>query len=214
MASRGVNKVILVGHLGADPEVRYSAGGLAFVHVSLATNHSIKNKQTGEWQDATEWHRVAFFDRQAEVAGEYLRKGSQIYVEGRLQTRKWQDPQTGQDRWSTEIIANEMIMLGSRFDSTTAPYAAPSAGGGYASPPAPRTPPSPQYGSPPSQYGSPPPQYGSPPPQQAVPPSPPPYEGQQYSPPPPPPPPGTVSPPPPAGTNNPPSKGFDDDIPF
>lgn len=211
--AKGVNKVILVGHLGADPEVRYSAGGLAFANVSLATNHSVKNKQTGEWQDATEWHRVVFFDRLAEVVGEYLRKGSQIYVEGRLQTRKWQDQQTSQDRWTTEIVANEMQMLGSRFDSGTAPYAAPSAGAGsagagsgYASPPPQRTPPAPPYGSPPSQYGS-------PPPQQAAPPSPPPYDGQQYSPPPPPPPTGTVSPPP-AGSNNPPSKGFDDDIPF
>ena len=108
--AKGVNKVILVGHLGNDPDVRYSPGGLAVANVSIATNHSVKNKQTGEWQDATEWHRVVFFDRLAEVVGEYLRKGSQVYVEGRLQTRKWQDQQTGQDRWTTEIVANEMQM--------------------------------------------------------------------------------------------------------
>lgn len=215
MAARGVNKVILIGHLGNDPDVRYSAEGASVTNISLATNDAWQDKQTGQWQERTEWHRVVFFSRLAEVAAEYLRKGSQIYVEGNIRTEEWQD-QTGTKRYTTKIYAREMHMLGSRFDSTTAPYAAPGAGaggagagGGYTSPPPPRTPPSPPYGSP-SPQGSPPPQYGSPPTQQAVPPSPPPYDGQQYSPPPPT---GTVSPPP-AGSNNPPSKGFDDDIPF
>ena len=113
--ARGVNKVILIGHLGNDPEVRYTASGAAVATISLATTHGIKNKQTGEWQDLTEWHRVVFFNKQAEVAGEYLRKGSQIYVEGRLRTQKWQD-QSGADRYTTEIVAQEMQMLGSKGD--------------------------------------------------------------------------------------------------
>jgi single-strand DNA-binding protein len=111
--ARGVNKVILVGNLGADPETRYTAGGTAITNIRIATSESWKDKQTGENQERTEWHRVAFFNRLAEIAGEYLRKGSQVYVEGSLRTRKWQD-QSGQDRYSTEVVASEMQMLGSR----------------------------------------------------------------------------------------------------
>jgi single-strand DNA-binding protein len=111
--ARGVNKVILVGNLGADPEVRYMPNGGAVANVTVATTESWKDKQSGENQEKTEWHRVVFFARLAEIVGEYLKKGSQIYVEGRLQTRKWQD-KNGQDRYTTEIVANEMQMLGSR----------------------------------------------------------------------------------------------------
>ncbi len=111
--ARGVNKVILVGHLGKDPEVRYSPNGGAVTNITLATSESWKDKTSGEKQERTEWHRVVFFGRLAEIAGEYLKKGAQIYLEGRLQTRKWQDKE-GQDRYTTEIVANEMQMLGSR----------------------------------------------------------------------------------------------------
>ncbi len=111
--ARGVNKVILVGNLGKDPEVRYTPSGSAVANITVATADQWKDKQTGEMQDRTEWHRIVFFNRLAEIAGEYLKKGSQVYLEGRLQTRKWQD-QNGQDRYTTEIVANEMQMLGSR----------------------------------------------------------------------------------------------------
>ncbi|MHB8257322.1 MAG: single-stranded DNA-binding protein [Acidiferrobacterales bacterium] len=111
--ARGVNKVILVGHLGKDPEVRYSPNGGAIANITLATSESWKDKTSGEKQERTEWHRVVFFNRLAEIAGEYLKKGAQIYVEGRLQTRKWQDKE-GKDRYTTEIVAGEMQMLGSR----------------------------------------------------------------------------------------------------
>jgi len=111
--ARGINKVILVGNLGNDPDIRYTAGGAAVANISVATKDSWKDKETGEQQDRTEWHRVVFFARLAEVVGEYLRKGSQVYIEGRLQTRKWQD-KSGNDRYSTEIVANEMQMLGGR----------------------------------------------------------------------------------------------------
>lgn len=114
--ARGVNKVILVGNLGRDPEIRYSANGQAIANVNIATSESWKDKNTGEKQEKTEWHRIVFFGRLAEIAGEYLKKGSQIYVEGRLQTRKWQDKE-GKDRYTTEIVANEMQMLGSRGGS-------------------------------------------------------------------------------------------------
>lgn len=113
MASRGLNKVMLIGNLGADPEVRYSPSGMAVANVRLATNESWRDKESGETQERTEWHRVVFFGRLAEVVKEYLHKGSQIYLEGRLQTRKWQD-KDGQDRYSTEIVANDMQMLGGR----------------------------------------------------------------------------------------------------
>ncbi|ADE16840.1 single-strand binding protein [Nitrosococcus halophilus Nc 4] len=120
MASRGVNKVILIGNLGRDPEVRYTASGGAIANITLATSETWKDKTTGEQQERTEWHRVVFFGRLGEIAGEYLKKGSKIYVEGRLQTRKWQG-QDGQDRYTTEIVANEMQML-DRATGGSAPY--------------------------------------------------------------------------------------------
>ncbi len=111
--ARGINKVILVGNLGADPDTRYMPSGSAVTNIRIATSESWKDRETGEQQERTEWHNVAFFGRLAEIAGEYLRKGSQVYVEGRLRTRKWQD-RDGNDRWTTEVIANEMQMLGGR----------------------------------------------------------------------------------------------------
>ena len=114
--SRGVNKVILVGTLGRDPEVKYMPSGGAVTNVSLATSESRKDKQSGEKKEITEWHRVVFFNKLAEIAGEYLRKGQQVYIEGSLRTRKWQG-QDGQDRYTTEIIASDMQMLGSRNNS-------------------------------------------------------------------------------------------------
>lgn len=111
--ARGVNKVILIGNLGKDPEVRYAPNGSAVANITLATSESWKDKNSGEKQEKTEWHRVVFFGKLAEIAGEYLKKGSQVYVEGRLQTRKWQD-KDGKDRYTTEIVANELQMLGSR----------------------------------------------------------------------------------------------------
>ena len=137
MASRGVNKVILVGHLGRDPEIRYAASGAAIANASLATSESWKDKTTGENTERTEWHRVVFFGRLAEIVGEYLKKGSQIYVEGRIQTRKWQD-KDGNDRYTTEVVANDMQMLGGRAGAGTgdAPAASESNGGGDSIPPA------------------------------------------------------------------------------
>ena len=120
--ARGVNKAILVGNLGRDPEVRYSPSGAAVANVSIATTDTWKDKNTGEQQERTEWHRVVFFGRLAEIVGEYLKKGSQIYVEGRLQTRKWQD-KDGNDRFTTEIVANDMQMLGGRSGAGAAPGA-------------------------------------------------------------------------------------------
>ncbi len=111
-----VNKVILVGRLGKDPEVRYATNGSAMANVTLATSENWKDRATGQRQERTEWHSLVFFGRLAEIAGEYLRKGSQVYVEGRIQTRKWQD-QTGNDRYTTEIVVNEMTMLGGRAGS-------------------------------------------------------------------------------------------------
>jgi len=111
--ARGINKVIIVGNLGNDPETRYMPSGSAVTNLTVATNESWKDKATGEQKDRTEWHKVAMFNRLAEIAAEYLRKGSQVYIEGKLRTRKWQD-KSGQDRWTTEIIADEMQMLGAR----------------------------------------------------------------------------------------------------
>lgn len=111
--ARGINKVILVGNLGKDPEVRYSPNGNAVANITLATSEQWKDRNSGEQQEKTEWHRVVFFNRLAEIVGEYLKKGSQVYVEGKLQTRKWQG-QDGQDRYTTEIVASEMQMLGGR----------------------------------------------------------------------------------------------------
>ena len=111
--ARGVNKVILLGNLGADPETRYTASGSAVTNIRLATTDSWRDRQSGEQQERTEWHRVVFFGRLAEIAAEYLRKGRQCYIEGRIQTRKWQG-QDGQDRYTTEIVASDMQMLGGR----------------------------------------------------------------------------------------------------
>ncbi|HGJ5884532.1 single-stranded DNA-binding protein [Arsenophonus sp.] len=119
MASRGINKVILIGNLGQDPEIRYMPNGGAVANLTLATSESWRDKQSGEMREKTEWHRVVIFGKLAEVAGEYLRKGSQVYIEGSLQTRKWQD-QNGQDRYSTEVVVNiggTMQMLGARGGS-------------------------------------------------------------------------------------------------
>ncbi|MEJ2360742.1 MAG: single-stranded DNA-binding protein [Gammaproteobacteria bacterium] len=123
--ARGVNKVILIGNLGRDPEVRYMPNGQAVANVAIATSESWKDKNTGEQQERTEWHRVVFFRRLAEIAGEYLKKGSKVYIEGKLQTRKWQDNQ-GQDRYTTEIVANEMQMLDSRGGSNNNYSSAPA----------------------------------------------------------------------------------------
>jgi single-strand DNA-binding protein len=111
--ARGINKVILIGNLGADPETRAMPSGTTVANLRVATSESWRDKQTGEQQERTEWHRVALFGRLAEVAGEYLRKGSQVYIEGSLRTRKWQDKQ-GNERYSTEIVGNELQMLGGR----------------------------------------------------------------------------------------------------
>ncbi len=111
--ARGVNKVILVGNLGQDPETRYMPSGDAVTNISIATSESWKDKQTGEQKDKTEWHKVVMFRRLAEVSAEYLRKGSQVYIEGKIRTRKWQD-RDGNDRYTTEIVADEMQMLGGR----------------------------------------------------------------------------------------------------
>ncbi len=112
--AKGINKVILIGNLGADPEIRHMPNGVAVANINLATSESWKDKNTGELQERTEWHRVVLFQRLAEIVTEYLKKGSKVYIEGRLQTRKWQDKTTGHDRYTTEIIANEMQMLDSR----------------------------------------------------------------------------------------------------
>ncbi len=129
MASRGVNKVILVGNLGQDPETRYMPSGGAVTNASIATSETWKDKNTGENQERTEWHRVVFFNRLGEIAGEYLKKGSKVYIEGSLRTRKWQD-KSGNDRYTTEIVANEMQMLDSRGGGGD--YAPNPGGGGGA----------------------------------------------------------------------------------
>ena len=131
MASRGINKVILVGNLGQDPEVKFFPEGGAVTNVTLATSESWKDRKTDEQQERTEWHRIVFYNRLAEIAGEYLTKGSKIYVEGRLRTRKWSD-RDGNDRYTTEIIGDQMQMLDSRggsvgSDASAAKAAAPAA---------------------------------------------------------------------------------------
>lgn len=123
--SKGINKVIIVGNLGNDPETRYMPSGGAVTNISVATSETWKDKQTGQPQERTEWHRIVFFNRLAEIAGEYLRKGSKVYIEGSLRTRKWQD-QSGQDKYTTEIVAKEMQMLDSRGGGQGAQQ-----GGGY-----------------------------------------------------------------------------------
>ena len=136
-----VNKVIIVGNLGRDPEVRYSPDGAAICNVSIATTSAWKDRNSGERREETEWHRVVFYNRLAEIAGEYLRKGRPVYVEGRLKTRKWQDKDTGQDRYATEIVADQMQMLGGRDDNSGGGgnYGGSSYGGTeYGSAPAPQ----------------------------------------------------------------------------
>lgn len=123
--ARGINKVILIGNLGQDPETKHMPSGGAVTNVSIATSESWKDKQTGQPQERTEWHRVVFFNRLAEIAGEYLKKGSKVYVEGSLRTRKWQG-QDGQDRYTTEIVASEMQMLDSRGGDSGGNYAQPA----------------------------------------------------------------------------------------
>jgi single-strand DNA-binding protein len=133
--ARGFNKVILVGNLGKDPETRYMPNGKAVTNFSIATSESWKDKTTGEQREQTEWHNIVMYDRLAEIAAEYLRKGSQVYVEGKLRTRKWQDKE-GRDRYTTEINANEMQMLGGRggagggTESRGEPRMASGGGGG------------------------------------------------------------------------------------
>lgn len=135
--ARGVNKVILVGNVGQDPEVRYTAGGSAIANLSIATSEAWRDKQSGQMQERTEWHRVVFWARLAEIVGEYVKKGSKIYVEGRLQTRKWSDPQ-GVERYTTEIVASELQLLdgrgaaGPQAGGMDDGYGGYSQGGGYA----------------------------------------------------------------------------------
>ena len=124
--ARGINKVILIGNLGRDPEVRYTPSGAAVANITVATSESWKDKQTGENQERTEWHRVVFYQRLAEIVSEYLRKGSKVFIEGRLRTSKWQDKTTGQDRYSTEIIADNMQMLDSKGGGNNAYGDAPN----------------------------------------------------------------------------------------
>ena len=144
--ARGINKVILVGNLGRDPEVRYTANGGAVANITVATSEQWTDKQSGQKQEKTEWHRVVMFGRLGEIAGEYLRKGSQVYIEGKLQTRKWQD-QNGQDRYTTEIVANEMQMMGGRASGGSADFSQDS--GYQQSAPAP----APQQGAAPAPSG-------------------------------------------------------------
>lgn len=129
MAKGSVNKVIVIGNLGADPEVRYMPSGGAVTSISVATTESWRDKQSGENQERTEWHRIVMFNRLGEIAGEYLKKGSKVFIEGKLRTRKWQD-KNGQDRYTTEIVADEMQMLDSRGGMSTS--------GGYNQAPAPQ----------------------------------------------------------------------------
>ena len=143
-----VNKVILIGNLGKDPEVRYMPSGKAVANVTLATNESWKDRNTGEKQERTEWHNVVFYSPLAEIVGQYLRKGSSVFVEGRLQTRKWQD-KNGQDRYTTEIIANEMKMLGGRSSSSGGSAPFPAEGPEMDAAPAPRAPQGPASARPP-----------------------------------------------------------------
>lgn len=158
--ARGINKVILIGNLGQDPDTRFTAQGSAVTNLNLATDESYKDKQTGQMVPKTEWHRVVLFNRLAEIAKEYLKKGSKVYIEGRLQTRKWQD-QSGQDRYTTEIVANELQMLDSRAGGFDQPMAAaPQQQAAYAPQAAPAAPSAPQaapqqpaYAPPQQAYG-------------------------------------------------------------
>ena len=129
--ARGINKVILVGNLGADPETRYMPSGKAVTNIRIATSESWKDKQTGDQQERTEWHSIVLFDKLGEIAAEYLRKGSQVYIEGSLRTRKWQDKE-GKDRYTTEIVASDMQMLGGRGGGAAAGSTGGQFGGGVA----------------------------------------------------------------------------------
>ncbi|WP_439135168.1 single-stranded DNA-binding protein [Pseudomaricurvus sp.] len=215
--ARGVNKVILVGNIGQDPEMKYMPSGNAVTNISVATSEQWKDKQTGQPQERTEWHRVVFFNRLAEIAGEYLRKGSKVYIEGSLRTRKWQG-QDGQDRYTTEIVASEMQMLDSRGDSSGMNqggydnYAQAAPQQSYQQPAAQQGGMAPQHGGSPQQ-GMPPqgqaPQGQSP---QGQPPQGQPMQQPRQAPPQPrqaPPAPQQQPPQPAAGFDN-----FDDDIPF
>ena len=124
--ARGVNKVILIGNLGKDPEMRYTPNGVAVANLTLATSESWKDKTSGEAVEETEWHRVVMFQRLAEIAGEYLKKGSKVYIEGRLQTRKWQDKTSGQDRYTTEIVGDNLQMLDSKGGGAPSGSSAPT----------------------------------------------------------------------------------------
>ncbi|EKF9298036.1 single-stranded DNA-binding protein [Vibrio cholerae] len=168
MASRGVNKVILIGNLGQDPEVRYMPSGGAVANITIATSETWRDKATGEQKEKTEWHRVTLYGKLAEVAGEYLRKGSQVYIEGQLQTRKWQD-QSGQDRYSTEVVVQGyngiMQMLGGRVQQGGMPAQggmnAPAQQGSWGQPQQPAKQHQPMQQSAPQQYSQ--PQYNEPP---------------------------------------------------
>lgn len=168
MASRGVNKVILIGNLGQDPEVRYMPSGGAVANITIATSETWRDKATGEQKEKTEWHRVALYGKLAEVAGEYLRKGSQVYIEGQLQTRKWQD-QSGQDRYSTEVVVQGyngiMQMLGGRAQQGGMPAQGgmnvPAQQGSWGQPQQPAKQHQPMQQSAPQQYSQ--PQYNEPP---------------------------------------------------
>jgi len=116
--NRGINKAVIVGTLGRDPEIRYATNGNAVVNINVATNESWKDRETGEQQERTEWHRIVIFGKLGEIASQYLKKGSQVYFEGKIKTNKWQD-QSGNDRYTTEIVANEMQMLGRRQEQVT-----------------------------------------------------------------------------------------------
>ncbi|XGA80203.1 single-stranded DNA-binding protein [Halomonas sp. CH40] len=171
--ARGINKVILIGNLGQDPEVRFTPSGTAVANLNLATSDTWMDKQTGQRQERTEWHRIVLFNKTAEIAQQYLKKGSKVYIEGRLQTRKWQD-QNGQDKYSTEIVANDMQMLDSRGGGDFQggggyPNAQPQQGGSY-----------PPQGNNQFQGNNPPPQQQQPqrPPQQQPAPQPPQQGGQ------------------------------------
>ena len=127
MAGKSVNKVILIGNLGKDPEVKYTPQGTPVAKITLATNERFKGK-SGEWQDRTEWHNVVLWQRLAEIAGEYLKKGGKVYIEGRLQTRSWDDKQSGQKKYMTEVVANDLVLLGARGEGGVSEYSGSSRG--------------------------------------------------------------------------------------
>jgi single-strand DNA-binding protein len=131
MAGKSVNKVILVGNLGKDPEVKYTPQGTPVAKITLATNERYKDKD-GNWQDRTEWHNIVLWQRLAEIAGEYLKKGGKVYIEGRLQTRSWDDKQTGQKKYMTEVVANDLVLLGGRGDTGGSDFSGGSSRGASA----------------------------------------------------------------------------------